>query len=389
MAPDARLLIVGGGRGQLHLYKAAKELQLPTTMLDSRQDLVATHIADYVVHARPEDYFLACEELNDSLVISDQSDFAQDWVFRMRKKFRQPVGMHSRLTDTGFDKSRLREFLDSSRLNWLNPRWIVVSKDSLSKIQDKIPFGRGQEIVMKPINGQGSEGVKFGKFQDSQTLAEMLGNEDGVHIFEEKLAGPQFSVDSVSLGGEHAITAVGAKRKFRKMPALDESIIFSPSKEASALGKVQEQLLTELGITQGFLHSEFTVTEAGVRLIEFGLRGGGGGISSHVAPFLTDSSITRDFLAHRLGLEKVVTPKMLAQRRVLLRFYTSVESWYRANERLSTLEGLGTQLLSRLETDSTKGSGTVKGPRKALIVVGCHTDGDLQVLEDGLRDNWP
>lgn len=380
----SRLLVVGGGRGQLHLYEAAKELDLPTTMLDSRPNVLATRLADQVVQTRPEDFSLAGDHLDETLIISDQSDFAQDWVFRFQKELQQPIGMSAHLTATGSDKARLRAHLDSTELNWLNPKWIVASKETLPRVCDKVPFDKGQAIVMKPLNEQGSAGVKFGEFQDIATLEKMLNRESGVRIFEERLSGPQISVDSISVGGNHAVVAVGTKQKFRKMPALDETIVFEPTHFSPLVMEAQKQLVKELGIEQGFLHSEYALTPKGVRLIEFGLRGGGGGISSHVAPYLTNSSMTRDFLAHRSRLEELAPPKIVPERRALVRFYTSLDQWVQARRRLATLGSRGIQLLCRLETDFTDKDGSSCAPRKAVIVVGCDSEDDLFVLGEHL-----
>lgn len=386
MVTYSRLLIVGGGRGQFHLYEAGKELGLTTIMLDSRPKVLGTRIADQMIQNRPECFFSSVEYLNDTLIISDQSDFAQDWVFRIRKKIGQPVGMHAQLTDTGSDKARLRAHLDGSPLNWLNPKWIAASKETLPQILDKIPFDKGQEIVMKPLHGQGSEGVRFGEFQDVGTLMRMLENESGLRLFEEKLYGPQVSVDSISVEGNHTVIAVGVKRKFSKMPTLDETIMFDPASCTSAILDTQELLANELGIRQGFLHSEYALTQTGVRLIEFGLRGGGGGISSHVAPYLTDSSMTRDFLAHLSRDEKFAPPRMVPERRALIRFYTNLDRWRRARETLTTLEPRGTELLYRMETDFTSTTRSNFGLRKAVIVVGCDSEEALFVLEEQLGD---
>lgn len=381
-----RLLVVGGGRGQLHLYEAAMELGLPTTMLDSRPGVVATSIADHVVQTRPECFFLSLEDLDDTLIISDQSDFAQDWVFRFQKKIRQPVGMPAELTDTGSDKGRLRKYLDGTCLNWLNPKWIVASKKTLPQILDKVPFDKGQEIVMKPLNGQGSAGVKFEEFQDIGTLTRMLDHESGLRLFEERFSGSQVSVDSISVEGKHTVIAVGAKQKFPKMPALDEVIVFEPANSTPAILDTHEQLAKELGIKQGSLHAEYALTQKGVRLIEFGLRGGGGGISSHVAPYLTDSPITRDFLAHRSRDETLAPPRIVPDRRALIRFYTNIDSWHRARKRLNILHPRGTQLLYRMETDFTSATGSNFGPRRAVIVVGCDSEDDLFALGEQLDD---
>lgn len=386
MVTYSRLLIVGGGRGQLHLYEAAKELQLPTMMLDSRPNVLAASIADHVVQTRPEHFFSTVEDLSETLIISDQSDFAQDWAFRFQKRVKQPVGMDSELTDTGYNKALLRAHLERSRLKWLNPDWIVASNHTLPQISDKIPFKMGQEIVMKPLNGQGSAGVKFEEFQGIDTLTRMLDHETGMRIFEERFSGPQISVDSISVGGACSITAVGAKRKFRKAPALDETIVFGPLNLSPEVLDAQKQLVRELGIMQGFLHAEYALTPLGVRLIEFGLRGGGGGISSHVAPYLTDSSITRDFISSSALSEKMVLPRIVPERRAMVRFYSSFERWRRAKLRLATIEPRAIPLLCRLETDFSYRNGLKLGLRRAVIVVGCETEEDLLVLDEALGD---
>jgi biotin carboxylase len=138
----------------------------------------------------------------------------------------------------------------------------------------------GGPCVVKPVQGAGSAGVSVVDRPDQAAAAYALADtrfsglpDEGV-LVERFHRGPQYSVETISEGGEHAVVAL--VRKFSDPRTLVELGHVVPADlapaDAAACGRYVRQVLAALGITDGPAHTELVLTTAGPRVIETHIR---------------------------------------------------------------------------------------------------------------------
>ncbi|VVE58901.1 Dapdiamide A synthase [Pandoraea horticolens] len=137
-------------------------------------------------------------------------------------------------------------------------------------------------LVIKPMNGVGSEGVNV--IRDAQALRTDLGKRAFPVLVEAYIEGSEYSVETISLAGEHSVLAVTQKTLTDNLVEM-QHLMPAPigSDEQLALEQAVVLLLSTMGIRNSVAHSEFRLNrdEAGrlhVYLIETQLRTGGGRI---------------------------------------------------------------------------------------------------------------
>ncbi|MCX4692484.1 ATP-grasp domain-containing protein [Streptomyces sp. NBC_01408] len=141
------------------------------------------------------------------------------------------------------------------------------------------------EYVVKPVKSFATDGVFFCSTLDEVRTAcrrlfqraDFSGQAIVEVLVEERVMGPEFVVDSVSLDGAHFVVdmfryakeSVDGNPVYRAMSSVEID-------EHPGLVAYVEQALTALGIENGPAHSEVILTEDGPVLIETGARMHGG-----------------------------------------------------------------------------------------------------------------
>jgi biotin carboxylase len=171
------------------------------------------------------------------------------------------VAMRARLRAAGLDATPVRRVRDEAEL---------------------ATFLRlhGGPCVVKPVQGAGSAGVSVIERPEQAAAAYALAESDfaglpaaGV-LVERFHRGPQYSVETISEGGEHAVVAL--VRKFSDPATLVEIGHLLPADLTPAAVvtccRYVRQVLDALGITDGPAHTELVLTAAGPRVIETHVR---------------------------------------------------------------------------------------------------------------------
>lgn len=203
--------------------------------------------------------------------------------------------------NTGRSEARRDKYLMQERLRDAGVRHIPHHKasdtDSAVEWCRKNPLA---EYVVKPVKSFATDGVYFCPDQDAVRNAcerlfgrlDLAGELITEVLVQERLVGPEFVVDSVSLDGSHFVVdmfrytkeTVDGNPVYRAMSSVEVG-------EHPEVVAYVEEALTALGIQNGPGHSELILTDDGPVLIETGARMHGG-----LGPRLVDESSTHSLI---------------------------------------------------------------------------------------------
>ncbi len=141
-------------------------------------------------------------------------------------------------------------------------------------------FADHSRVVVKPVDGFGSSDVRlvrrFTDLRDEYLSADTL--------LEQFVDGTEFSVESMSCGGEH--TTIGIAEKGTTAGFVEVSHVMPPpsldERQRRSVARAVAELLDALGVTDGPTHTEVKVDGDRVTVIETHTRLGGDGIADLV-----------------------------------------------------------------------------------------------------------
>jgi biotin carboxylase len=161
-------------------------------------------------------------------------------------------------------------------------------------------------IVIKPRCGSGSLGVTFAADVETARAAFAAAAEAGAGpvLGERYVAGPEYSVETLTLSGAH--TVLGVTRKITTGPPhfIELGHEFPAPEERAflaGLAGITIAMLDRLGHLQGPAHTELRVSEDGPFLVETQTRFGGDQIWEMVK-LVTGVSLPRETIAHLAGV---------------------------------------------------------------------------------------
>lgn len=174
------------------------------------------------------------------------------------------------------DKTNMRELLDRRGLSPVRHR-------ACATLEDARAFFRAlgsEPIVLKPCDGGLSQGVFL--VESEAELARRWGwtsaATSGPVLAEEFLSGPEYSIESISLDGEHEIAMI-TEKVTTQLPRFVELGHQVPARlDDDTRGRITDLVLRFLdliGQTTGPAHTEIRLTRAGPKLIESQTRVGG------------------------------------------------------------------------------------------------------------------
>jgi biotin carboxylase len=176
------------------------------------------------------------------------------------------------------DKVRLREVSGAGGVR--NPRWREVHGPA-----DILEFADGGPVVVKPANRQASVGVQLLDSVDEATAAEAWERTSSAaeyeqvpdrelawrFLAEERLRGPEFSVEALVREGEVVFENVTAKTVVPgPYPVEQGHLLPAPLDPGTqeAFGTAIRKLVAATGFGTGILHAEWILTEDGPTLVE-------------------------------------------------------------------------------------------------------------------------
>ncbi|MFC9327591.1 ATP-grasp domain-containing protein [Kitasatospora sp. NPDC057015] len=176
------------------------------------------------------------------------------------------------------DKVRLREVAGAGGVR--NPRWREVFGP-----EDILDFAGDGPVVVKPANRQASVGVQLLDSVDAESAALAWERTSGAaeyeqvpdrdlqwrFLAEERLQGPEFSVEALVRGGEIVFENITAKTVIPgPYPVELGHLLPAPLDQDTQLAfeTAIRALVAALGFQTGILHAEWILTEAGPTLVE-------------------------------------------------------------------------------------------------------------------------
>ncbi|TCP67346.1 lyase family protein [Baia soyae] len=171
------------------------------------------------------------------------------------------------------NKLELYEMLSKKELC---PKAIRVLRSTVlaNTAYDFMPY----PFVVKPLKGSGSQGVRF--IQDSDQLAVYANETDqDEFIIQEYMDGEEFSVEVLSLNGDHHVMGI-TKKYLGEEPYFIETGHDFPANlngdEAEKIRCTVREALDEVGYLMGASHVEIRVKQHSVKIIEINPRLAGG-----------------------------------------------------------------------------------------------------------------
>ncbi|MEU6273003.1 ATP-grasp domain-containing protein [Streptomyces populi] len=176
------------------------------------------------------------------------------------------------------DKVRLREVSGAGGVR--NPRWREVHGP-----EDILEFAGGGPVVVKPANRQASVGVQLLDSVDAATAAEAWERTSSAaeyeqvpdrdlawrFLAEERLRGPEFSVEALVREGEVVFENVTAKTVVPGPYPVEQGHLLPAPLDRdtqNAFGTALRKLVAATGFGTGILHAEWILTEEGPTLVE-------------------------------------------------------------------------------------------------------------------------
>lgn len=174
------------------------------------------------------------------------------------------------------DKAAMRSLLAEHGLSYVRSLEVPTA-DAVGAAVARLP----SPVVVKPVRSSGSRGI--GLIRDAADLQGWSRRVEqarlaGPFIVEEYLQGTEFSVETISQGGEHHVIGITAKRT-TGAPGFVEVSHVHPAPlgrlEQSAIEAVVTGLLDLAGYRFGPAHTEVILTADGPRIVESQARLGG------------------------------------------------------------------------------------------------------------------
>ena len=181
----------------------------------------------------------------------------------------------------------------------------------------------GAPIVIKPRCGSGSRGVTFADNEESARRghAAAVAAGAGPVLGERYVAGPEFSVETLTLSGAHTVLGITRKTTTGPPNFVELGHEFPAAVEpalGAALRAMTTALLDRLGHRHGPAHTELRATDDGPFLLETQTRFGGDQIWEMVK-LTTGISSARETIAHLAGV--AVQPDKAVARAAAIGFF--------------------------------------------------------------------
>ena len=309
MNEDKWIMVLGGSNSQKHIIKNAHDLKLKVVLLDSRPNVVSKDSADIFCNIDPKNFQTVLEIARRFRIIgvfSDQNDYCIETLAYINKEMN--------FLGNSVESSRLatNKLLQKKHLSKILPELIPQFRifNTKQTLEEFVSANPEKDFVLKPTNSQGSRGVikinsrSFPKLEESQFYST---NGKVEYLVEEYIGGYEFSVESIIVDGEIYDLLITRKYHYEKNDCLDQENTYLddiPEEIQKALLKANSKVIKGLNLIFGLTHSEYKFYDGRVFLMEAAARGGGGGISSEIIPFMTDFDPMNYLIEYSIGMSR-------------------------------------------------------------------------------------
>ena len=377
-----RVIVLGGAEGQLACIAACRRLDAEIVLVDPRADVPGIPLSDQVIALDVMQTAAIVDALAGTridAVLTDQSDYAARAAAALASALALP-GQDPDVVESCSNKLVMRQRLTGSVPD-LVP-WFRHERDQAAA--RAFVIAQSAPVVVKPLQSQGSRGVSIiSSAADIALLDAAFAESSGKGVLiEQAVSGTEYSVDGFVRGGVLTPLAISAKTHYAANPCLDERCDFLPSMFAEVeqpLLDAMHRIVAALCIDTGIVHAELIAGAHGVTLVEIALRGGGGGISGLIVPFLTGFEPAEALLRHWLRLPPLPEPRDYHQRAASLRFLP-----FTPPAQLTKPSPEVPGWLSLVRSDQVFAPGSAprsSAERAGAIIIGGQTEDDARLAE--------
>lgn len=269
-ARAARVLVLGAGAAQLGLLEAARAQGLYVLAADADPQAPGLALADERAVVSSEDE-AGIERLARARAVEGLISPGADWPVGIAARVAERLGLAHPLAGATAvlttSKARQRERLASAGV----PQPAVYRPDDPELV---VP------CVVKPPDRQGQRGLALVEHRDelgAAVDAAIAASRAGTAIVEEHVAGPEVTVNAVSVDGVyHPLTVTD--RHTADPPAFGVALahVWPSAHDTGAAVEVARAAVEALGIAQGPSYTQLRLGVDGPRVMEVAARLGGG-----------------------------------------------------------------------------------------------------------------
>ncbi len=289
-ADKPKVLIIGAGDFQLPLVeRAAQRCEVYIAAPVVSQAFLAYAADTCLCDVRDKETILAfAKEKGIDGVLTDQTDIPVCTVAYVAEKMGLPgIGYEAGLLFT--DKSRMRDRMEELGIKLL-PHKTVFSGEEAAAFFEEV----GEDVILKPLDTQGSRGVTACKSKDEVIAAfpeASKWSQNGGVIVEKQAKGREFLVEGMACGGRFKNLCIGDTYYFTLPGVFAAQKRIFPSDAPEGLQErvldLNTKIIEGFGLKQGLTHSEFIMDGDDIYLLETAARGGGVFISSDLIALST------------------------------------------------------------------------------------------------------
>jgi biotin carboxylase len=307
--PSMKVLSLGGSHWQTDVIRRARKLGLETLVADIDPDCPGRAAGDEFVRVDTDDapaLVKLARARNVHLVLAEQTDRVVPVAAKINAELGLP-GLRPDVAERFTDKSIMRRALEGTVP--------MPAYQEVSRRGEALDFAEreGYPVVLKPKRRQSSIGVFVAETPAAlaSRFAESLAHShDGSILVERFIAGPEITVEGLSLKGTCHVLAVSEKSHYAFNHCLARRLTFPPCYPEATMARIIATATTvveSLGLEDGVSHAEYRMHGDVPYLVEVAARGAGHGVASRLVPHVSGVD-AYELLIRRLCGEEVVVP---------------------------------------------------------------------------------
>ena len=317
-----RILVLGAGLAQVDCIRSAQAGGYTVIALDGNPEAEGKSVADTFIHLDIMDVeaVLKCAREHEVHgVVSYAAEAPLQSVLAVRTALGLP-GLGEEPLSISQDKLRQRRCFDGLAQPAYRP---LRSREDCQSVSEL-----GFPLIIKPVDSSGSRGVSQVDVLTSVEpawQAAMEASKMGSAIAESFMEGVEYTVEGISIDGEHHILAISEKAKPPGKYRVATELWYPAQLDADMETRIHRLLrdaYTRAGVDSTPTHSEVIITTDGPKIVEIGCRGGGFYVFSKVVRLVTGYDIALNWTRISAG-DPVEPPGQIQRNPVLLYFFSA------------------------------------------------------------------
>ena len=304
-----KILILGAGTWLVPYIIKANELGLLTYVTDWSKKAEGRHYAHVfkVIDLKDKKRTLDFAKKNKVDAIFTSADIGVQTASFVAKKL--GLKYHSEeLAINATNKKAMRH--KAQEIGLSVPQYFATNSLEKARLASK---KIGYPVVIKPVDNFSSRGVSVVFNEDglNNVFHESLSASfEGNILIEEFMTGTEGSVEALVQNGEVFIMGVCDKEKSELPYRYDIQLNYPGNYTPTQYKNIElfiETLVKGFDINDGIIHVEIMVKDDSVKLIEFGIRGCGSKVITHLMPNMLGFDVLKFLISNSFGIEQEVS----------------------------------------------------------------------------------